>query len=210
MTRFVLVLVLVLVLGCSSHPPCEPEGVALITTATEPANAKLVHLVTFEMGPFVETMTGYLILRAPDRLRLYGMTETGQRAFDVAWHGSPTGEGKVVRIYRAPFLKDDHVLDEIARASARVFLLRPTRASNEPEHEESGVTFAQHGVALRWLQGKRYWACFQEWTDDFAVLAPRRVHFHSDEGPYPYDLRMKLLKAEKLATRPADSIFEPK
>ena len=89
-SRLLLVLVLVLVLGCSSRPPCDepvrrtPGDVALVDSHVEPAYVKLVHYVSFEMGPIQETLTGYMIVRAPDALRLYGMSETGQRAFNVA------------------------------------------------------------------------------------------------------------------------------
>src|SRR5581483_5666671 len=76
--RWPTMLFLVFALGCSSRPPCEepvedaPEGIVSIPLRV-PENMKLVHYVSFEMGPVQETLTGYMIVRAPDALRLYGM-----------------------------------------------------------------------------------------------------------------------------------------
>lgn len=222
MTRhLVLVLVIVLVLGCSSRPPCDeptpgPLGdIALVDSRREPANVKLVHYVSFEMGPIQETLTGYMIVRAPDALRLYGMSETGQRAFDVA-----VVRGKVNRIYRAPFLKDDRILDQIAGAAEKIFLGRPMygrafgidrRDEGYVVHEGGGAVewfWAGPNVDLRWLRGDKFSACFMDWTTDNGVYAPRRIHFHSEEGRYPYDLRMKLVDAKLLPASPPDSLFE--
>ena len=124
-------LLVTLFAGCRSRPPCEepilgtpPPDTTIVASHEEPPYAKEVHLVTFQMGPVLETLEGFMVLRAPDALRLYGMSETGQEAFDVAWVGT-AGVGRVERIYRAPFLKDDVVLDSIASAAAKIFLLRP-------------------------------------------------------------------------------------
>lgn len=213
-------------LGCSARPPCEeaitgPLGdVALIASNVEPANVKLVHLVTFEMGPVSETLQGYMILRAPDALRIYGMAETGQEAFDVA-----VLRGKVTRVYRAPFLKDDRVLDQIVHAAEKIFLIRPYWGPElgwcvaSLERRENGfllkngwvdIFYAGPNLDLRWLQGEKFSACFMDWSREGGVYAPRRIHFHSDEGPYPYELRMKLTKATLLSAPPPDSLFEPR
>ncbi len=214
----VLVLVIVIVIGCSSRPPCDeptplPLGdIALVVSRAEPANAIYRHLVTFEMGPVSETLVGYMILRAPDALRIYGMTETGQKAFDVA-----SLKGKVTRVYRAPFLKDDRVLDIIIEAAEKVFLLRP-RTTVGVARSEDGYTLEQDDLTwcwagprsdLRWLKGEKFSACFMDWSDEGGVEAPRRVHFHSDEGPYPYDLRMKLLLVTPLGSPSSDETFAP-
>jgi hypothetical protein len=210
------VLVLALVLGCSTRPPCDeptpgPLGdIALVVSSVEPANARYVHLVTFEMGPVSETLEGYMLLRAPDALRIYGMTETGQKAFDVA-----VLQGKVTRLYRAPFLKDDRVLDLVAQAAVKIFLLRPrstvgvapSNGGYALSEGEASFFWAGPRPDLRWLAGKRFSACFMDWSDVEGVRAPRRIHFHSDEGPYPYDLRMKLLRASALGGPAGDEVF---
>jgi hypothetical protein len=202
--RLALVIVIVIAIGCASRPPCdepldEPPGdVAQIASHVEPANVKLVHYVSFDMGPVQETLTGYMILRAPDALRLYGMSETGQKVFDVALL-----RGRVTRLYRAPFLKDDRLLDFVVAAAEKIFLLRPPRP---------GVEFFHGGRAmhLRWLKGEKFSACFMDWSSDGGVYAPRRIHFRSEEGPYPYELRMKLIDAKVLPAPPPDSLFEPR
>ncbi|HZU99708.1 MAG TPA: hypothetical protein VFF73_23555 [Planctomycetota bacterium] len=223
--KWVLALAPVLV-ACASRPPCEepvegpPGDPAQIESnvAADFAPAKLVHLVTFEMGPMVESLEGYMV-RNGYRLRIYGMSETGQKAFDVA-----VAFGKVTRIYRAPFLKDDRLLDQIAFASEKIFVLRPwgTLAGPRPwvlpaERAEEGYVctgadvrwcFSGPHLHLRWLQGKGYYACFMGWSTKTGVYAPERIHFHSDEGPYPYDLTMKLVAAKALETPPPDSLFE--
>ncbi len=218
-----------ILLGCSSRPPCEepvegpPGDPATIASSVEaePKNAKYVHLVTFEMGPIVESLEGYM-LRSGDRLRIYGMSETGQRAFEVA-----STRGRVTRIYRAPFLKDDRLLDQIALASEKIFLERPEfdyifmggreGRSIHAERREEGYEvlngplrwcYAGPDLHLRWLQGKDYYVCFMGWSTKTGVYAPERIHFHSDEGPYPYDLTMKLVSAKALETPPPDSLFE--
>jgi len=199
-------------IGCDIYrTPCEepvygPVGdVALIVSQREPANAKYVHLVTFEMGEVSETLQGYMILRAPDALRIYGMTETGQEAFDVA-----SVRGKVTKIYHAPFVKDDRVLDLIVGAAAKIFLERPRQRVTSSEWDEGGVSWYWAGpnVDLHWIQGEKFSACFMDWSTEEGVYAPRRIHFHSEEGPQPYDLRMKLLKASVLPAPPPDSMFE--
>jgi hypothetical protein len=215
-----LVLALVLA-GCSARPPCEepvlgtpPPDTTITATHREPAYAKEVHLVTFEMGPVVETLEGFMVLRAPDALRVYGMTETGQEAFDVAWVGT-AGVGRVERIYRAPFLKDDAVLDSIANAAAKIFLLRPPEGTPYERTERgftrsvAGVTYFYGGTELHlsWLQAEKFSACFMDWSSENGFYAPRRIHFHSEEGPHPYDLRMKLVRATRLPGPPAESTF---
>jgi hypothetical protein len=223
MKRLVLIGALLAgLLGChdARQGPCEEpiEPFQASPSADESHQVKLVHLVTFEMGPFVETMEGYMIVRG-NAVRLYGMTESGQRAFDVAWISSHEHE-RVVKIYRAPFLKDDRILDQIAKASARIFLLRPNPNhlyETGPEYirEENGVRFFFGGVGshLRWFEGPGFSACFMDWKpfgeDAKRFSAPTRIHYHSDEGPYPYDLRMKLIRAEALDKPPPDSLFEP-
>jgi hypothetical protein len=236
-------LLALLLVGChdARQGPCdepiEPPAGGIIgmhgdefpdpTAACEAPDAKLVHLVTFSMGPVTETLEGYMILRAPDSLRLYGMTESGQRAFDVACVTS-NGKTLVNRIYRAPFLKDDRILDLVARATARIFLLRVRPLGAPAEHaghgteervEREGVTFFYGGYqdTLRWLEGPGFSACFMDWTSvtDEAVVAPHRIlvphriHYRSTEGPYPYTLTMKLVRAEALAKPAPDSLFEP-
>jgi hypothetical protein len=168
-----------------------------------------------------------MIVRAPDALRLYGMTESGQRAFDVAWVSSG-GADRVVRIYRAPFLKDDRILDKIARASADIFLRRvpvdelghlsAVVSGREDRIEQGGVTFFYGGLGhhLRWFEGRDFAACFMDWRRTGISVAhpvyhaPRRIHYHSTEGPYPYDLTLKLLSVEPLEKAPPDSIFGPR
>jgi hypothetical protein len=218
--RVLFVLVLSALLGCSSRPPCdeplhEPPGdVALIGSHVEPANVKLVHYVSFEMGPIQEALTGYMVLRAPDALRLYGMSETGQKAFEVA-----VLRGKVTRLYRAPFLRDDRVLDLIVDAARKMFLLRPdaTKASVSREKTSDGfllddgaVTYfwAGRNVDLRWLEASKFAACFMDWSTENGVYAPRRIHFRSEEGQYPYELKLKLIDAKLLPGPPPDAIFE--
>jgi hypothetical protein len=186
--------------------------IAFIVSRAEPANASYQHLVTFEMGPYSETLLGYMVLRAPDALRIQGMAETGPKAFDVAVRA-----GKVTRIYRAPFLKDDRVLDLIADAAAKIFLLRPAtttglfRAHDGYMVEQDDMTFCWAGPRcdLRWLKGKNFSACFMDWSDRDGVRVPARIHFHSDEGPYPYDLSMKLNRVSALALPPPDETFAP-
>jgi len=215
--RLALLVALVALVGCSSAPPCdepldEPPGdIALIGSHVEPANVKLVHYVSFDMGPVHETLTGYMILRAPDALRIYGMSETGQKAFEVS-----SLRGKVVRIYRAPFMKDDRILDLIVAAAEKIFLLRPggreaRRAARGYEASERGVRYFWAGreLHLRWLQGEKFSACFMDWSTESGVYAPRRIHFRSEEGPYPYELRMKLVDAKLLAAPAPDSLFAP-
>lgn len=232
-----------LLVGCRwRQGPCEEEieGASIlggseapvqpIPTLREPASAKLVHLVTLEMGPVVETLEGYAIVRAPDALRLYGMTESGQRAFDVAWVSS-RGVARTNRIYRAPFLRDDRILDLIARAASRAFLLRPSAPpppsfyGSEHHVDEGGVTWFYGGYhdRLCWLEGDGFSACFLDWrlvgkldapldwgAADTGTCVPTRIRYRSTEGPYPYTLEMKLLRAEVLAAAPPDSMFEKK
>jgi hypothetical protein len=177
-----------------------------------------------------ESLTGYMILRAPDALRLYGMSETGQKAFDVA-----VLRGKVTRLYRAPFLKDDRVLDLIADAAQKIFLLRPVRdhrltngwavpiisgkqtghsyGDGYVERDPGNVPgvewfWAGRETHLRWLQGDKFSACFMNWTSENGVYAPRRIHFRSEEGPYPYELKLKLIDSKLLPNPPLDSVFE--
>lgn len=209
----------VVALGCASRPPCDetlagPHGdPAQISSHVEPANVKLVHYVSFEMGPVQESLTGYMIVRAPDALRLYGMSETGQKAFDVALL-----RGKVTRIYRAPFLQHDAILDLIAKASEKIFLLRPKtttpleRTDDGLVRTEGGVTWCWAGpdMHLRWVKGEKFSACFMDWSSESGVYAPRRIHFRSEEGQYPYELRMKLVDSKLLPAPPPDSVFEEK
>ncbi len=173
--------------------------VALIDSNVEPANVKLVHYVSFEMGPIQEALTGYMILRAPDALRLYGMSETGQKAFEVA-----VLRGKVTRLYRAPFLKDDRVLDLIADAAQKIFLLR----KGHPSRSDVEWFWGGRAMHLRWLKGNRFSACFMDWSSENGVYAPRRIHFRSEEGQYPYELKMKLIDSKLLPNPPPDAIFE--
>jgi hypothetical protein len=211
------------ILGCHDarqgpcEEPIEPSRLESTVEAREPNATKLVHLVTFEMGPFVETMEGYMLVRG-NAVRLYGMTESGQRAFDVAWISS-NGHERVARIYRAPFLEDDRILDQIAHASARIFLLRPNpdhmyEVGPEYVRVENGTRFFFGGIGshLRWLEGPGFSACFMDWQlvgkEPVLFYEPTRIHYHSDEGPYPYDLRMKLVRAEALEKPPPDSLFE--
>ena len=210
-----------LLAGCSPPPCAEPIPADEDAVAVpEPRWARVQHLVTFEMGPIVESLQGYLILRQPDALRLYGMTESGQKAFDVAWVGSPLAalgpeaEKHVVRFYRAPFLEDDRVLDQIAGAAAQVFLLRPEEGvALEPGEgglvrRAEGVTwgFGTRGKRLRWLTGPGFSACFMDWRDE-PLTAPVRIHFRSERGRYPFELRLKLTKGEALAVAPRDALF---
>jgi hypothetical protein len=200
------------IVGTGSFPPPRPD---------ETPNAKLVHLVTFSMGPVVETLEGYMIVRAPDAFRLYGMTESGQRAFDVAWLSSAGGE-RVTRIYCAPFLKDERILDQIARATARTFLLRARpwgvpaakalATPTEERIERDGVTFFYGGAGghLRWLEAETFSACYMDWTLHGDFFVPERIHYRSTEGPYPWTLTMKLIRAEALEKPPPDSLFAPK
>ncbi|MEZ0227913.1 MAG: hypothetical protein ACAI25_04760 [Planctomycetota bacterium] len=223
MKRPLVFAVLVLVFGCSSRPPCDepldegPGDVAAVTSS-EPRNVKLVHYVSFDMGPIQETLTGYMILRAPDALRLYGMSETGQKAFEVA-----VLRGKVTRLYRAPFLRDDRVLDLIANAAQKIFLLRPktTRVNKDfkgvvVESVEGGTLCEQDDATyfwsrrrdLRWLKGDKFSACFMDWITENGVYAARRIHFRSEEGQYPYELKLRLIDSKLLPNPPPDAIFE--
>jgi hypothetical protein len=210
------VLTLVLLTSCRSAPCDEPIPPPSLgpprdpTKLEEAPHAKLVHLVSFEMGDVRETLTGYLVVKAPDRLRLHGMTETGQRAFDVAWVSE-----RVLRLHRAPFLRDDRVLDEIARAAARVFLKRPsphgTYETGERRIERDGITYFYGGprAHLRWLEGEGFSACFMDWDEAPGFYAPGRIHYRDETGRHPYELRFKLLRAEALPAPAPDSLFEP-
>jgi hypothetical protein len=216
---------LTLLAACASRPPCDehaptgtPEDPRLaVKVPAEPRAAKLVHLVTFEMGPIVESLTGYAVVSAPGAFRLYGMSETGQRAFEVAYVKSGAAPARVARIYRAPVLRDDRILDQIARASARIFLERPPmipleRGDGIWTREHEGTTFAYAGPALDlwWMQGDKWSACFMDWTDQGGARVPERVIYRSDEGAYPYELRMKLTRAQVLTEPPAPQLFEPR
>ena len=72
--------------------------------------------------------------------------------------------GRVTRFYRAPFLKDDRLLDMIGASAAKIFLLRPPPgAPLEPfengfRRRVGEVTFfyGGPGLHLRWLQGERF------------------------------------------------------
>jgi hypothetical protein len=109
------------------------------------------------------------------------------------------------------------VLDIIVQAAEKIFLLRPpttkdlVRTEDGYTLERGDVTWCWAGLRsdLRWLEGRKFSACFMDWSEDGGVQAPRRIHFHSDEGPYPYDLRMKLLKVNVLAAPAADETFAP-
>jgi hypothetical protein len=212
----VVALAVSVVTGCSTRPCAEPAqeppgDVALVASSAEAPCAKLVHRLTFEMGRLRESLEGFTVVRAPDAVRVYGMTETGEEAFDVA-----SLRGKVTRIYRAPFLQDDRVLDAIARAAARVFLLRPdpgspvSRGGEGWTVNEKGVTWCWAGsdCDLRWLEGPGFSACFMDWSRKRGLNAPERIHCHSEEGADPCDLTMKLVKASVLATPPPDATFE--
>src|SRR5262249_49199627 len=115
---------------------------------------------------------------------------------------------------------------QIAKASARIFLLRArkpgTDGFGEEKVEEDGVTFFYGGFLhhLCWFEGPKFSACFMDWrrvgaldkplTGDAGFCVPTRIHYHSSEGEYPYDLRMKLIRAEVLEKPPPDSLFEAK